>query len=91
MPTREFSKDFLDEAIYDAVTDEIVDQRRWTTLHEIVFPVDGKFYRTCYEHGSTEYQEVEDQFPGQPDPVPCVEVHEVEVVTKQYVSLPDDE
>jgi len=42
-----------DNCIYD----EIVDQTRWSTIHEIVFPYEGSFYKAHYQVGSTECQE----------------------------------
>jgi hypothetical protein len=40
-------------------TEEMVDQRRWVTVFEKVFlhVPSGKYYRFCYEQGSTECQE----------------------------------
>ena len=85
MAFENFAKDFLMDELglpYDGVVSrKAVDQGRWTTYYEIVFEhPNGKFYRTWYESGSTEMQEVtpwEDE-----DTIRCEEVEEkrVEVV-----------
>lgn len=41
----------------NCIVDTIEDQSRWSTVHEIVFQYDGRFYETTYQHGSTEMQE----------------------------------
>lgn len=93
--TREFPADRLaeiisgddDDFIVVPGTDEIVDQRRWTTSFEIVVQEksSGKYYQVYYERGSTEYQET-DLFGGD-DPVTVVEVEPKQVTTTKYLPV----
>lgn len=87
-----FDKEFLqrlasedfdpDEA--EIISDEIYDTSRWSELHEVVFKVGGKFYRTNYSTGLTEQQ---DESPYEYDDyeIECVEVVPKEVMTTIYV------
>lgn len=80
-----FKKEFLQEEIYseNVVQDNIIGKRRWSVDHECIFKHDGKFYRTTYEVGATEYQD------GQPyqdagDEIECKEVFAKEKVITVY-------
>lgn len=85
MATKTFTREYLLEELdlpYGCeggkiISNEIVDQGRWTTMHNIIFQLKGQpedeAYSVCYERGSTEHQEVapwEDQ-----DEVECAIVH----------------
>lgn len=72
---------------YDGVEyDNITDQRRWITVHEIVFKwKDGKFYRTWYEVGSTECQEI-DLWEGDEE-IECIEVEKKIVQKEEWVEI----
>lgn len=67
------------------VSDSIVDQRRWATVHELVFRLDGMpedlAYRTYYDVGSTEMQ---DQRPWEYEDAECTLVRLVEKVVKAW-------
>lgn len=65
----------LDLPYCGVIEDKIIDQTRWSTIHEIVFKKDDKYYMTSYSKGSTECQcerpwEYEDE-------VECEEVKKV--------------
>lgn len=69
------------------VADDIIDTDRWTTLHEIVFSLNDKYYTTTYRVGSTEQQ---DEGPWEyEDAVECKEVHQVEKIVKVWVPVED--
>ena len=86
-----FKKDFLVDELDlpwndDIVKhDEVVDNSRWSIHHEIVFEHEGKFYKTWYSVGATEYQ---DESPWEyDDDVQCREVELKEVMVKQWVPV----
>ena len=80
-----FKKDFLRYELdlpHSAKENKIVDNTRWSIVHEIVFEHEGKFYQTCYSRGATEQQE---EAPWEyEDEVECVEVEQVEKVVKVW-------
>lgn len=80
-----FTRDFLINELdlpYAAIENTIVDQRRWSTVHEIIFEHDGKFYQTHYSEGSTEMQ---DERPWQYDKeVECTEVRKVQKLVEVW-------
>lgn len=69
MATKTFNREYLTEELGlpgccdggKIISDEIVDQRRWVNVCEIVFQVPGQAedeaYKTSYEVGSTENQD----------------------------------
>jgi hypothetical protein len=67
---------------YAAVEDRIVDKSRWSVIHEIIFKLDDKFYRTTYSTGATEYQE--ESHWEYDDKVECEEVHQAEKTVKVW-------
>jgi hypothetical protein len=70
-----------DEGV-EALEDTIIESSRWSILHELVFRVKDKFYRTTYNVGATEYQ---DERPWEHDTdVDCEEVHQVEKLVKVW-------
>lgn len=71
-----------------AIEDKIISLDRWTVAHEIIFEYKGKFYRTWYSEGATEYQ---DEGPWEFDEiVDCEEVEQREVLVKQWFKVDDD-
>lgn len=69
----------------EILDDTVVDTDRWTTLHEIVFSLNGTHYRTTYRVGSTEQQ---DEGPWEyENEVECTEVHQVEKIVKVWVPV----
>jgi hypothetical protein len=72
-----FSKEYMQEEAFDnCVEDKIIGKSRWSVNHEMAFKHEGKFYRTSYSCGATEYQE-EAPFEYADDEVECEEVHKV--------------
>jgi hypothetical protein len=63
MSKRDFTKqellDILEEENESAeiVKDELVDTSRWSIIYDLIFRIDGKFYRTNYSVGATESQD----------------------------------
>lgn len=59
----------------DPIEDRIVGKSRWSDRHEVIFPMDGKFYRAYYSVGSSEMQ---DERPWEYEKeVEITEVHKV--------------
>lgn len=56
------------------VEDKIVDTRRWSVVHSLVFQDGDKFYQTDYSVGSTEQQE-EGPWEYEGDEIECQEVY----------------
>jgi hypothetical protein len=65
-----------------AIKDTITDTSRWSEHHEIIFAHDGKFYKTYYSQGLTEYQE-EYAWDNQEE-IECYEVELVEKIVKVW-------
>jgi hypothetical protein len=78
-----FKKEFLREVIEDAIEDKIVDNSRWSIIHEAIFQHEGKFYLTSYSVGATEQQD-EQPYEYDKDKIECQEVVLVEKVVKVY-------
>lgn len=79
-----FSKKLLEELDlpYSAKENTIVDNSRWSIIHEIIFEYEGKTYRTTYSVGATEDQ---DEGPWEyEDEIECDEVHKVEKVVQVW-------
>jgi hypothetical protein len=74
---------------YDAELDkdcfyhtEVTDTSRWSVHYDLIFEYKGKFYKTHYSKGATEYQ---DERPWEyEDEVECVEVNQVEKMVKVW-------
>ena len=74
MSSRRFTKTHLKDLglPYGAINDKVIDNTRWSIIHEITFPFDGKFYQTTYSVGATEQQ---DESPWEyEDEIICEEV-----------------
>ena len=66
----------------DVVRDTIIDTRRWSTDHELIFRHEGKLYSTLYSHGSTECQE---ESPWEyKEEVECYEVEPYQKLVTEY-------
>lgn len=77
--------DAIDNAKGEVIYDKVIDNSRWSVIHEIVFKLDDKFYLTHYSVGATECQE---ERPWEyEDDIRCVEVVEKEVLVKKYVPV----
>lgn len=68
----------------DVVQDTIIDNSRWSIIHEIVFKwTDRKYYKTTYSVGATESQ---DERPWEYETeVECVEVEQRPVTKLEWV------
>lgn len=78
-----FSKEFLSEFQGETIEEHIINHTRWSVVYERVFKHEGKFYRTVYSVGATEYQ---DQEPYEYDE-DMVECEEVVIVPKLVMTL----
>jgi hypothetical protein len=90
-----FKKEDLQELVYEErvediedpieiVENKIIDTSRWTNSYELIFKTDsGKFYKTSYSVGATEYQDV-GAFEFEPDEIKCTEVFPVEQTVIVY-------
>ena len=80
-----FDKDMMKEIIDSpkVIKDEIIDNTRWSIIHSLIFEHEGRFYRTGYSVGATEYQD-EQPFDYYDDGVECWEVEEREVLRKEW-------
>ena len=85
MATIKLSRDFMMDKVMDTdvvISDEIIDQRRWSTTHELIFKHEELIYRTYYSHGSTECQ---DERPWENEPeVECTEMQAVMKIVFVY-------
>ena len=87
MAKRMFDKEFMQDILYGAseaeiISDTIYDQRRWSTMHELIFKFEDKFYQAYYSKGSTENQ---DESPWEyEDMVACEEVKPVQKMVTVY-------
>jgi hypothetical protein len=88
MATVKFSKEFMQGVLFGEdpntkiIENNIVDTTRWSIIHELVFSIEGKYYKTDYSEGATECQ---DERPWEYDKeVECTEVHPVEKLITIY-------
>lgn len=84
-----FSKDYLknelDLPYENTIVDKIIDTKRWSVIHEIVFEDKGKFYLTTYSEGATECQ---DEEPWEyEDEIDCTEVELREVKVRKWMPV----
>lgn len=80
----DLTEEQLENVDWECIEDKIIDQRRWATVHEVIFKYNGKFYQTTYEVGSTEMQDTR-PFENDPDMIDCQEVKQVEKMVKIWV------
>ena len=78
-----FSKEFLRNLDDEIISDQIIENTRWSILHERIFKHDGKFYQTIYSVGATEIQD-ESPYEYDGDEIECTEVRPVEKVVTVY-------
>jgi hypothetical protein len=85
MATIKLHRDYLLEELGlpdSAIKNTITSTSRWSENHEIIFAHDGKFYRTYYSCGLTEYQ---DESPWEyEEEVECTEVELKEKLVKLW-------
>ena len=65
----------------NVLTDDIYETSRWSNLHELIFELNGKYYRTHYSIGKTEYQ---DESPWEYDEPDITEVEPIEKMVIVY-------
>jgi len=82
-----FAKEFLQDKGGITIYDKLISHSRWAVGHERVFEHEGKFYRTTYCVGATEYQD-EQLYMYEPDEIECTEVVPFEQVTIVYIDVP---
>lgn len=90
MPTKLFKKEHLQGILFEEeglddllVHEEFIDSSRWSTHHMMIFKDEDKFYSAYFSRGATEQQE-EAPFEYDEDEIKCSQVHEVEVLTKEW-------
>jgi len=99
MPVKKFPKrvlqDLLREDIYefeeqpiDIVSDKVVDNSRWSVIHDLLFKHGDKIYFARYSRGATENQD-EMPFEYEGPEIECPEMEEYEVVVKKYRKVAD--
>ena len=68
------------------IEDNIIDHRRWSVDHEIIFERGGRFYAAVYSVGATESQ---DESPWQydEDMIECTEVHKTTKTIEVWAPL----
>lgn len=83
-----FNREFLREELglpYEALEKNIVENTRWSIVFEIVFEYEGKFWKTWYSEGATEYQ---DERPWEFEKeVKCYEVYKAKTVKEDWVEV----
>ena len=80
-------KEELLELLYgeEVVEDTIIENSRWSILHNLVFRYNGKVYETTYRVGATEQQ---DESPWEfENDVECFEVAAKQVTRTEYVRV----
>lgn len=82
-----FSKQFmLEEVLGNTISDEVVDNSRWSINHEIVFEHEGKFYGATYSVGATESQDERPwQYDG--DEIEVWELKKAKVTREEFVLI----
>ena len=73
----------FNDAEWEVVSNDIVEQSRWATYHSVIVKrlSDGKFFITSYSHGSTEIQ---DSSPYEDDDMIFREVKPIEKTIITY-------
>jgi len=83
-----FKKEDLIEKMYtdDVIKDDVVENTRWSIIHEWVFRHEGKFYESTYSCGATESQD-ESPYEYDDDEIECPEVELREVTVKKWMPV----
>lgn len=86
--TREFTRDELDElelpwAYVDA---EVIDERRWSIVKEVIFEFENKFWMIVADFPATEMQEGQDPWNDE-DSVTATQVEKREVTVEKWVAV----
>lgn len=90
--TKKFDQDVLDGICYGLdgyrrISNEIIDHRRWSVTHELLFEEleTGNVYQVFHERPATESQEVEEWDVDEDGMVECTLMKPVEVTVTKYV------
>ena len=70
---------------FERLENELVDHSRWSVIYSMVFTTEGKFFRSNYSRGATEYQE-ESPYEYDGDEIECEEVFPKEFTITRYVT-----
>jgi hypothetical protein len=73
----------FDSEVWEVIENNIVDTSRWSTIYEMVFKYQDKFYQTGFSRGATESQD-ESPYEYDGDEIECKEVVQVEKVVKVW-------
>lgn len=88
---KNFNTKYLREELdlpWSALEDKIIDTLRWSAIHEIIFELDGKYWRTEYSCGLTELQ---DEGPWDyEDEVECEEVEKKIIQVESWVPVKEE-
>ena len=85
IPKRELMDEECRFITVKIIDDKMVEQRRWSIVHKIIFEYNEKFYEAYYDEGATEMQD-EDPWEYE-DFVEATEVHEVEKTIKVWEAI----
>jgi hypothetical protein len=81
-----FAKEWLQDDGGETIEDRVIGQSRWAVHHERVFQHEGRFFRTRYRVGATEYQD-EEPYEHEGDEIECVEVFPTEKTITVYLDV----
>ena len=87
-----FKKEFMQEVVYDEaegvaiMEDIIVEHRRWSVVHRIIFSYQEKLYESNYCVGATESQD-ERPYEWEDDEIKCSEVKPVSKTITVYEKI----
>jgi hypothetical protein len=69
---------------YEIVHDAIIDNTRWSIVHDLLFKHGGEFWETNYQRGATEQQD-ERPWEYDGDEITCINVVPVQKTITRYV------
>ncbi len=83
-----FSKEYLTRELklpWCAMEDYILENTRWSGIHEIIFKDNGKYWKTTYSCGLTELQSEEPwEFENE---IECEEVKLKSVIVEKWIPI----
>ena len=90
MAKKIFKREYLLEELdlpHKAIDVKLIDRSRWEVCYKMIFYDNGKYYRTYYWTGATEYQYC-DYFHDEED-IECEEVKETLVEVLEWLPVED--
>lgn len=86
--TREFTREELDELElpWAFIDSEVIDERRWSIVKEIIFEFEGKFWMVVADIPATELQEGNDPW-NYANVVTATQVEKREVTVERWVPV----